>query len=70
MSWRYYETGIESPEVLGSGSSFSNVVKTTSEDEAFQAYRMGGRNYLWRVTLDTEASRKVEQWNTEQERFR
>ena len=70
MSRIYYETGIESPEVLGSGSSFSNVMKTTSEDEAFLLYRKGGRNYLWRVTLGAGAPRKIEQWDSEQGEFR
>lgn len=29
----YYETGIETPEILGSGSSFSSVITTTDEND-------------------------------------
>ena len=47
----YYETGIETPEILGSGSSFSSVITTSDENEAFQVYRSGNRNYLLRVRL-------------------
>lgn len=50
----YYETGIETPEILGSGSSFSSVITTIDENEAFQAYRSGGRNYLLRATYSRE----------------
>ena len=62
----YYETGIETPEILGSGSSFSSVITTTDENEAFQAYRSGNRNYLLRVTYSIDRPRKVERWDEEQ----
>lgn len=62
----YYETGIETPEILGSGSSFSSVITTTDENEAFQAYRSGNRNYLLRATYNIDRTRKVEQWDEEQ----
>lgn len=61
MSKTYYETGIETPEILGSGSSFSSVITTLDENEAFQAYRSGGRNYLPRM---------IERWDKEQECWR
>ena len=62
-----YETGIETPEILGSGSSFSSVITTTDENEAFQAYRSGNRNYLLRVTYSIDRPRKIERWDKEQE---
>ena len=43
-----YETGIEIPEILGSGSSFSNVFKTKDEEKAFEESHQKGRNYLVR----------------------
>lgn len=70
MSRIYYETGVEDPEILGSGSSFSNVVRVVAEADAFEAYRQCGRNYLTRVTLDSEAPRKIEWWDDEQKCFR
>lgn len=66
----YYEAGIETPEILGSGSSFSSIITTTDENEAFQAYRSGNRNYLLRVIFDIDSSRKVERWDEEQGRWR
>lgn len=62
----YYETGIETPEILGSGSSFSSVITTSDENEAFQVYRSGNRNYLLRVTFGIDRPRKVERWDEEQ----
>ena len=62
----YYETGIETPEILGSGSSFSSVITITDENEAFQAYRGGNRNYLLRVTYSIDRPRKAERWDEEQ----
>ena len=59
----YYETGIETPEILGSGSSFSNVITTTDENEAFQAYRSGNRNYLLRATYSIDRPRIIERWD-------
>ena len=43
-----YETGIEIPEILGSGSSFSNVFKTKDEKKALEESHQKGRNYLVR----------------------
>lgn len=36
------------------------------ENEAFQAYRSGNRNYLLRVTYSIDRPRKVERWDEEQ----
>lgn len=66
MSKTYYETGIETPEILGSGSSFSSVITTLDENEAFQAYRSGGRNYLLRATYSIDRPRRVERWDEKQ----
>ena len=62
----YYETGIETPEILGSGSSFSSVIATTDENEAFQAYRSGNRNCLLRATYSIDRPRMIERWDEEQ----
>lgn len=62
----YYETGVETPEILGSGSSFSGVITTSDENEAFQTYRSGCRNYLLRVTCSIDGPRRVERWDEEQ----
>ena len=70
MSRTYYETGIETPEILGSGSSFSSIITTTDENEAFQAYRSGNRNYLLRITYGIDRPRKVEHWDEEQKRWK
>lgn len=70
MSKTYYETGIETPEILGSGSSFSSIITTTDENEAFQAYRSGNRNYLLRITYGIDRPRKVEHWDEEQKRWK
>ena len=63
MSKTYYETGIETPEILGSGSQFSSVVTTTNEEDAFHAYRTGGRNYLYRITHCPDKPRVIEWWS-------
>ena len=70
ISMMNYETGIETPEILGSGSSFSSVITTTDENEAFQAYRSGSRNYLLRVTYSIDRPRMIERWDKEQECWR
>lgn len=70
MSRIYYETGVEDPEILGSSTSYSNVVRIINEVEAFKAYRQCGRNYLLRVTLGSGAPRKIEWWDDEQKCFR
>ena len=45
--WRY-ETGVEDPNILGSGSSYYNVIHPATEAEAIEAYKNGHRNYLQR----------------------
>lgn len=52
--WRY-ETGIETPEVMGSGSTKSNVQQTMSLDAAIKLYKTGNLNYLlrWKVVGDS-----------------
>lgn len=62
----YYATGIETPEILGSGSFFSSIITTSDENEAFQAYRSGNRNCLLRITYGIGRPRKVERWDEEQ----
>ena len=63
MSRIYYETSIETSEILGSGSQFSSVVTTTDKEGAVNAYRTGGRNYLHRITLNPGKPRIVEWWS-------
>lgn len=70
MSKIYYETGIEEPEILGSGSSFYNVVTTSDESEAFQAFYKGNRNYLLKVTHSVGKPREIEWWDEEQKCWR
>ena len=65
-----YETGVETPEIFGSGSSFSSVITTTDENEAFRAYRSGNRNYLLRVTYSIDRPRMIERWDKEQKCWR
>ena len=60
----FYETGIEEPEILGSGSRYSNVVCFQSEERAFEAFRQGGRNYLRRITYRNHPPYKTTaQWD-------
>lgn len=47
----YYETGVETPEIFGSGSQYSYIVRTADERMAFEAYKRCGRNYLTRQYL-------------------
>lgn len=58
-----YETGIETPEILGSGSQFSSVVTTANKEDAFRAYHTGGRNYLYRITDCPGKPRVIEWWS-------
>lgn len=69
MSRIYYETGIEEPEILGSGSSFWNVISTIDEDEAFKLFHKG-RNYLWKVIQSVGEPRKIERWDEEKKCWR
>lgn len=66
----YYETGIEEPEILGSGSSFYNVITTADESEAFQAFHKGSRNYLLKITYGVGEPRRIEWWDEEQKCWR
>ena len=63
MNRTYYETGIEIPEILGSGSQVSNIMTTANEEEAFRAYHIGDRNYLYRITHCPGKPRIIEWWS-------
>ncbi len=55
-----YETGREEPEILGSGSNWSNVETTYDEQKAFELAKDGTRNYLIRKRkID---GRTITQW--------
>ena len=43
-----YETGREESEIMGSGSTYSNVLKTYDEKEAFREAHNHNRNYIIR----------------------
>lgn len=43
-----YETGKETPEILGSGSTYEYVERTRDIDKAFELLKNGHRNYLIR----------------------
>ena len=64
----YYETGIEEPEVMGSGSHHWNMVTTQDEDEAKHLFKIGGRNYLWKVTT-IRGKRVMEEWEPKTEKW-
>lgn len=51
-----YETGKEEVEILGSGSSFCNVVTTRDENEAFKLAKESNRNYLTRTKYTKEGT--------------
>lgn len=44
-----YETGREEPEILGSGSTYYNVVRTKDENEAMKLSKEAARTYLRRT---------------------
>lgn len=48
-----YETGIEEPEILGSGSTYSNVVYFPDEERAFEEFHHCGQNIMRIELLDT-----------------
>ena len=48
VSW-IYEVGCEEPEILGSGSSWYNVVRTRDEAEAFRLFKEKACNYILRT---------------------
>lgn len=47
-----YETGTETPEILGSGSTYSDIYRTENEQDAINAFCSSTRNYLLRRTKD------------------
>lgn len=47
----YYETGWYEPEILGSGGSYREVTKTSSEKEALQRIQNNAANYAHRITV-------------------
>lgn len=47
----YYETGWYEPEILGSGGSYREVAKTSSEEEALQQLQKHTVNYAHRITV-------------------
>lgn len=47
-----YETGRDEPEILGSGSTYYNVLTTRNQQEAIEASKKCSRNYLIRFTPD------------------
>lgn len=47
----YYETGWYEPEILGSGGSYREVAKTSSEEEALQRIQNNAANYAHRITV-------------------
>ena len=57
-----YETGIEEPEILGSGSTYSNVVYFPDEERAFEEFHHGGRNYLHRITYRKKSPYTTTEW--------
>lgn len=62
----YYETGEEIPEILGSGSSYHNVVITKNENEAIQEFSNSKiRNYLWKI----ENNRPIAYWDKKEKRW-
>ena len=57
-----YETGREEPEILGSGSHWYNVIRTTNEAKAFELFKEAGRNYITR-SRTTNGNRETEWWD-------
>lgn len=57
-----YETGIEEPEILGSGSTYSNVVCFPNEERAFEECHHCGRNYLHRITYRKQPPYTTTEW--------
>ena len=57
-----YETGIEEPEILGSGSTYSNVVCFPDEERAFEEFHHCGRNYLHRITYRKKSPYTTTEW--------
>lgn len=57
-----YEAGDEAPEILGSGSTYSNVKRFRDENKAFEEYKTNKRDYLHRKTYYLELPFPVEEW--------
>ena len=57
-----FETGVETPNILDSGSSYEKVYQTSCEIDAFRAYGEHGRNYLKKIVF-YEGYRKTFAWN-------
>lgn len=55
----YYETGWYEPEILGSGGSYREVTKTSSEKEALQRIQNNAANYAHRITVYKKDSKTV-----------
>ena len=51
-----YETGREEPEILGSGSTYYNVVHTKDENEAMKLSKEAARNYLRRTRTENDVT--------------
>ena len=66
-----YETGLEEPEILGSGSNYKNVTYRRSFEEIMELYKPPLRNYLIRYTYsdDPNVPHKTEVWNDETKTF-
>ena len=59
-----FETGVETPNILESGSSYDKMYRTSCEIDAFRAYGEHGRNYLKKIVV-YEGHRKTFTWNPE-----
>lgn len=55
-----YETGKEEPEILGSGSTYYNIKKTKSEEQAFIDYKEDRQDYLIRFRFENK--KRISQW--------
>lgn len=52
----------EEPEILGSGSTYSNVVCFPNEERAFEEFHHCGRNYLHRITYRKQPPYTTTEW--------
>lgn len=57
-----YETGIGEPEILGSGSTYRNVVCFPDAERAFEEFHHCGRNYLHRITHRKQPPYTTTEW--------
>lgn len=64
----YYETGIEEPEIMGSGSQRSCIITTGNEEEAKVLFKIGGRNYLQKITT-IPGKRVIEEWDAKSQKW-